>query len=117
MELRPSDGYFSRPGKNMPLTFLLTSRIDTSQNSVLFSAAVAEDQRLRGYGAAQQLAFLKATGWEYTLRIALLHASQFEAALLSVLRVVPGSQQKLFFPSRSNVSESVDARHDQVCGQ
>ena len=116
LNLRAPNGYFSQPGKNLPLTFLLASRIDTSLNPVLFSAAVAEDQHLRGYDATQQLERINATGWEYVLRNAQLHASQFDAALLAALRSVPESRQKLFFLSRSDVTESVDTRYDKICG-
>ena len=77
---------------------------------------MAEDQHLRGYDATQQLERINATGWEYVLRNAQLHASQFDAALLAALRSVPESRQKLFFLSRSDVTESVDARYDKICG-
>lgn len=115
-DLRTPDAYLRQPGKHIPLTFLLASRIEISQSAVRFSAAVPEDQNLRGYDATQLLAQIKATGWEYVLRNAQLHASQFDAASLSALKAVPNSQRRLFLLSRTEVTDSVDVRYDQVCG-
>jgi LmbE family N-acetylglucosaminyl deacetylase len=116
LDLRTPDAYLRQPGKHIPLTFLLASRIEISQSAVRFSVAVPEDQNLRGYDAAQPLARIKATGWEYVVRNAQLHASQFDAGLLSALKAVLNSQRRLFLLSRTDVTDSVNVRYDQVCG-
>jgi LmbE family N-acetylglucosaminyl deacetylase len=116
LDLRTPDAYLRQLGEHIPVTFLLASRIEISQNAIRFSVAVPEDQNLRGYDAAQPLALVKATGWEYVLRNAQLHASQFDAVLLSALKAVPNSQRQLFFLSRADATTAVDVRYDQVCG-
>jgi LmbE family N-acetylglucosaminyl deacetylase len=116
LDLRPPDAYLRQSGKNLSSIFLLTSRVDLRQNPIRFSAAVPEDENLKGYDATQPMARLGATGWEYLLNNAQLHASQFDAPLLSALSAVPDSQRRLFLLSRADATRTGRSGYDQLCG-
>jgi len=118
LHARAPAAYLQGLGGRVPAAYLAESRIRFNQDGLItsFSAAVPGDPQLTAYDATQRLARVNDSAWEYLLRDARVHPSQFDPPALNALAAIPAETRRVFLLSLVNGSAARDSRYDSLCG-